>query len=114
MRTGEQNEILGTFVDMLAGPTGDGGNKRARGEKPSWKVDKTHLRKGLGHLNRYLGGEKVDADSGCHPLVHVAWRLLAVAYQDMAAEGLVPGNPPEVIPGQLSIADAIEDVRAER
>lgn len=93
MRNAEQNEILGTFNDLLAGPTGDGGNKRARGEKPSWKVDMTHLRKGIGHLVRYLCGERVDKDSGCHPLQHAAWRFLAVAFQDLAADGKVPENP---------------------
>ena len=93
MRNPEQNEILGAFVDMLTGPTGDGGNKRARGEKPLWKVDGSHYAAAHRHIERYEGGEHADADSGCHPLVHAAWRLLAVAYQDLAAHGLIPGNP---------------------
>jgi len=93
LRTAEQAEVLGTFNELLSGPTGDGGNKRARGEKPSWKIDTSHFGKALGHLDRYQKGEKFDKDSGCHPLVHVAWRLLAVAYQDMARTGVLPVEP---------------------
>lgn len=97
MRNAEQNEILGTFAERLAGPTGDGGVKRDRGQKPNWKVDATHLRKGIGHLIKYLMGERVDPDSGCHPLDHAAWRFLAVAHQDDLRDGKVPLNPGETL-----------------
>jgi hypothetical protein len=93
LRTSEQNEVLGIFMQMLAGPTGDGGNKRAAGTKVSWKIDPSHKAKGLGHLVRWLCGEKFDKDSGWHPLQHVAWRFLAIAYQEMAAAGNLPQEP---------------------
>lgn len=89
----EQHEILGAFLDLLAGPTGDGGNKRAAGTKPLWKVDNSHFAAAERHWDRYRDGERIDKDSGCHPLAHAAWRLLAVAYQDEADAGRVPGNP---------------------
>jgi hypothetical protein len=81
---------------MLEGPTGDGKAKRDAGTKPHWSIDPSHLRKGVGHLNKYLAGDNVDPDSGCHPLVHAAWRLLAVAWQDMAAQDEAP--PGETVP----------------
>jgi hypothetical protein len=87
LRTPEQNEILGAFVDMLAGPTGDGAIKREAGVKPLWKIDGSHEAAAYRHLERWKGGEQVDADSGCHPLIHAAWRLLAVAYREMHADG---------------------------
>ncbi len=94
MRTADQNEILGTFLSLLEGPTGDGGVKRAAGLKPSWKVDTSHYRAANSHWCRWADGERVDADSGCHPLVHVAWRLLAVAWQEMRDDGGLPAEPP--------------------
>jgi len=97
MRTAEQNEVLGTFLTLLEGPTGDGGAKRGRGEKPSWKVDPSHRDAALRHIGRWWNGEQQDADSGCHPLVHAAWRLLAVAYQEVDAAGGTPEEPPDVV-----------------
>lgn len=91
LRTNEQNEILGIFANMLALPTGDGGNKRARGEKPSWKKDGSHLRAAYRHLDP--SRDRYDEDSGTHKYVHAAWRLLAVAYQEMVQDGLIPGDP---------------------
>ena len=91
LRTDEQNEVLGIFTAMLALPTGDGGDKRARGEKPSWKVDPSHLGAAYRHLDP--SRERYDADSGTHKYVHAAWRLLAVAYQEMVADGLVEPDP---------------------
>ena len=85
MRSPEQNEILGTFLDLLAGPTGDGAGKRAAGLKPLWKVDGSHAAAAERHWIRWQEGERVDGDSGCHPLQHVAWRLLALAYQEIHA-----------------------------
>lgn len=89
----ETDHILDVFQQMLAGPTGDGKTKRDAGLKEHWSIDKTHLRKGLGHVQKYLAGENVDPDSGCHPLVHAAWRFIAVAYQDLAAEDKAPAPP---------------------
>lgn len=90
LRTDEQNEILGIFAQMLAGPLGDGGAKRARGEKPNWKVDPSHDAKARKHLD-YV--ERYDHESGCHKYTHAACRLLMQAYQEMVADGLVPVSP---------------------
>jgi hypothetical protein len=78
----EQNEATRIFSDMLHEATKDGGNKRRAGEKVDWKVDKTHEPAIFSHLNKWKHGELVDADSGQHPLVHLAWRALAIAYQE--------------------------------
>jgi hypothetical protein len=95
-RNPEQNEILGAFLDLLAGPTGDGGTKRAAGEKPLWKVDQSHTAAAFRHIGYWAAGEKVDKDSGCHPLAHAAWRLLAVAYQETEADR--EANPDDAWP----------------
>lgn len=85
---GEPTEILVTFTGMLAAATGDGAKKRQAGEKVSWKVDDGHWPAAVRHIIRWEGGEKVDADSLAHPLVHAAWRLLAVAHQETEARRL--------------------------
>ncbi len=78
----EQDVILKVFGDMLAGVTKDGGKKRAAGTKPPWWRDGSHLKATFSHLARWFAGERVDKDSGCHPGVHIAWRWLAIAYQE--------------------------------
>lgn len=78
--TPEAQEILDLFRDMLAVPTGDGASKRAKGIKPHWKVDPGHEAAIFSHLAKWKKGEMVDADSGAHPLVHMAWRCLAIAW----------------------------------
>jgi hypothetical protein len=78
----EPEEILDTFRGMLAAATGDGAKKRAAGEKVSWKVDPGHEAALFSHLNKWKHGELVDKDSGAHPLVHLAWRALAIAWQE--------------------------------
>lgn len=78
----EQAEILGEFRRLLYEPTADGGRKRARKEKPLWKVDDGHTDAMYRHLKRWEAGEGMDPDSGSHPLVHVAWRALAIAWQE--------------------------------
>lgn len=85
----EQTEILDTFREMLKGPTGDGGTKRASGTKPSWKIDPDHEAAAFRHIARKLLGETRDPDSGVHPYVHAAWRLLAAAWQEMHAPVLL-------------------------
>lgn len=94
MRTSEQNEVLGQFLDMLGGPTGDGGAKRGAGLKPSWKVDQSHYDAAVRHFHRWINGEREDKDSGVHPLIHMAWRLLAIAWQEDEAAGKHPADPP--------------------
>ena len=78
----EQDVLSTVFTDMLRGVTRDGGNKRARGEKPGWYVDPSHEAAIYSHLNKWKHGETHDPDSGAHPLVHLAWRALAIAYQE--------------------------------
>ena len=87
----ETDEILRIFGEMLAAPTGDGKGKRDAGLKAHWTVDTTHKDAMLRHLGRWWNGEKVDADSGAHPLIHLAWRALAVAWQEQHA-GEIPGQ----------------------
>jgi hypothetical protein len=74
----EQEDVLARFADELRKPTGDGANKRSRGEKPPWYEDDSHEAAMYRHLDCYESGERYDPDSGCHPLVSVAWRALAI------------------------------------
>lgn len=78
----EQNVLARVFAHMLKSTTKDGGVKRAAGLKPPWWKDEAHEPAIFSHLNKWKHGEKVDKDSGVHPLVHVAWRCLAIAYQE--------------------------------
>ena len=78
----EQDLVLDVFVELLRDATKDGGRKRAAGLKPPWWVDPSHKAAMWRHLDRWRDREMHDADSGAHPLVHVAWRALAIAYQE--------------------------------
>lgn len=78
----EQDVVLETFTRMLWAVTKDGGKKRSRGEKPEWWKDASHEAAIFSHLDKWKHGQKVDKDSGVHPLVHLAWRALAIAYQE--------------------------------
>ena len=78
----EQDILMLEFQHMLRSATRDGGKKRARGAKPPWWRDDAHEAAIFSHLNKWKHGEKVDKDSGVHPLVHLAWRALAIAYQE--------------------------------
>lgn len=80
--TGEQAELQIIFAEMLLGPTLDGGKKRAAGTKESWKTDTGHVKAIFSHLGKWVDGDGKDLHSGSHPLVHCAWRCLAVAYQE--------------------------------
>lgn len=80
--TAEQAEVLGWFTHMLQAASADGGRKRAAGAKVSWKIDREHEGAIYSHIAKWKRGEKVDAESGAHPLVHVAWRCLAIAWQE--------------------------------
>ena len=82
----EQDVVVRTFADMLWAVTKDGGKKRAAGTKPPWWCDDGHPEALWRHLWRWRDGEKVDPDSGAHPLVHMAWRALAIAYQEIHGE----------------------------
>lgn len=89
----ETDHILHVFNLLLQGPTGDGKAKRDAGLKEHWSIDSTHLGAAARHCERWDAGETHDPDSGCHPLVHAAWRLLAVAYQELAERGEEPCPP---------------------
>lgn len=78
----EQEVLLKEFTHMLWSVTRDGGKKRAAGIKPPWWKDPSHEAAIFSHLNKWKHGEKVDPDSNSHPLVHLAWRALAIAYQE--------------------------------
>jgi dATP/dGTP diphosphohydrolase len=78
----EQDEIIVTFSAMLRKPTEDGGRKRESGAKIPWTIDPEHREALYRHLRRWETGERTDRDSGAHPLIHVAWRALALAYQE--------------------------------
>lgn len=75
----ERADVLARFAEELAKATGDGSKKRQSGEKPPWYEDGSHEAAIFSHLTKWKRGELVDADSGAHPLVHVAWRALAIA-----------------------------------
>lgn len=77
----ERTDILVRFLTELTKATGDGSKKRQAGEKPPWFVDGSHERAIFSHLAKWKAGELVDPDSGAHPLVHAAWRCLAIACQ---------------------------------
>lgn len=78
----EQEILMQVFKDMLRSATKDGGEKRARGEKPPWWRDLSHEAAIFSHLSKWKHGEFEDKDSGAHPLVHLAWRSLAIAFQE--------------------------------
>lgn len=84
--TAEQHDVLDEFRRLLMGPTLDGGRKRAAGGKPPWRQDDGHREAMQRHLRRWEQGERRDPDSGSHPLVHVAWRALAIAWQETHGE----------------------------
>jgi len=89
----EREVVLETFSSMLAKVTGDGSKKRQAGEKPPWWRDSSHEAAIFSHLNKWKHNEKVDKDSGAHPLVHLAWRALAIAYQETHGK-IDPTNEP--------------------
>ena len=85
----EQEDLIFRFIQELVKPTGDGAQKRSRQEKPPWYEDDSHHRAAFSHYTKWLAGERVDPDSGAHPLVHSAWRLLAIACRETG------NTPPE-------------------
>lgn len=78
----EQSKVVALFSEMLWEVTKDGGTKRASGEKPPWYHDDSHEAAIFSHLNKWKHGETRDEHSGAHPLVHLAWRALAIAWQE--------------------------------
>ncbi len=86
----EQEVIAESFASMLAEVTADGGRKRMAKTKVPWTMDPGHEAGLFSHLARWKKGEKVDPDSGVHPMVHAAWRCLAIAYQEAQWKASVP------------------------
>lgn len=107
----EQDVLNRIFLYMLDCATKDGGRKREAGVKVPWWRDDAHEAAIFSHLNKWKHGELVDAASGQHPLVHAAWRCLAIAYQetygkrDPQTYDFFPGGEPT----QPSYADTDED-----
>lgn len=78
----EQATVVAVFAEMLKAVTADGGRKRTAGTKPPWWCDAGHEPAIFSHLSKWKHGERIDHESGAHPLVHLAWRALAIAYQE--------------------------------
>jgi hypothetical protein len=75
----ERRDLIDRFREELWKATWDGSAKRQNGTKPPWYIDTAHEAAIFSHLAKWKRGELIDADSGAHPLVHVAWRALAIA-----------------------------------
>lgn len=75
----ERLDIQNRFTSQLAKATADGSKKRQKGSKRPWWKDESHYERAMAHIKRYEEGETRDKDSGAHPLIHAAWRLLAIA-----------------------------------
>lgn len=104
----EQAEIMFEFQTMLNAASGDGQKKREAGVKVLWKIDPEHEAAMFSHLNKWKHGEQVDPDSGVHPLVHLAWRALAIAWQETHRE-VRHGRP-----CPASVGGASEDPHQQR
>lgn len=79
----EVDTILELFLEELRKPLGDGKSKLDRGDKPPWYSDPDHEPAVFSHITKWKKGELVDPDSGAHPLVHGACRMLMIALQEM-------------------------------
>ena len=79
----EEEMIARIFAALLALPTADGKRKRERGEKPPWWIDGAHQAAIFSHLSKWKHGQLADPESRVHPLVHLAWRALALGWQEM-------------------------------
>lgn len=75
----EATDVLERFYEALRAVILDGQNKRRAGTKPPWWKDGSHERAVFSHLSKWKRGELHDADSGAHPLVHLAARALMIA-----------------------------------
>lgn len=80
----EQAEIEAEFLKLLREATKDGANKRRAGTKVPWKVDPTHKEALLRHFGRLLlDPHGRDSDSGAPHGVAIAWRGLALSWQEL-------------------------------
>jgi hypothetical protein len=99
----ERADVLHRFSVELEGVTGDGSKKRQAGEKPAWYEDDSHEGAVFSHITKWKRGELVDPDSGRHPLVHAAWRLLAIACIE---SGNVPKSTETALPSRLRVENS--------
>lgn len=76
----EQEVAIREFTTLLHSISHDGGFKRAAGEKPHWSVDPSHEAAIFSHLSKWKNGHLLDDCTGAHPLIHLAWRALAIAW----------------------------------
>lgn len=106
--TPEQQEVLQAFADMLATVSRDGGKKRAAGLKPSWKIDTSHEAALFSHLNKWKHGEKLDDHSWQHPLVHLAWRALAIAWQETESANSAPKECKVLVSSPASVSYPVD------
>lgn len=90
--TKEYDDLHARFLGELKKASGDGHVKRKAGSKPPWYED-SHEAQIFSHITKWKRGEKADADSGAHPLVHAAWRCLAIACIE---SGNVPSEAPRL------------------
>lgn len=77
----EADEILAEFARLLRPVLADGATKR---RPHAWQTATvgTHALAAERHWARWVAGQRTDPDSGAHPLVHVAFRALAIAWQE--------------------------------
>lgn len=94
----EAADILARFTAELSKATADGSRKRQSGDKVPWWEDKGHIAAFYRHLQVWEKADMegrptpMDRQSGAHPLVHSAWRLLSIACQET---GNVPDGEPK-------------------
>lgn len=92
----EREDVIARFTQELKKVTGDGSKKRQSGEKPPWNQDSSHESAIFSHITKWKRGFRFDPDSGAHPLVHAAWRCLAIACTETGniptTEGKQNGN----------------------
>lgn len=79
----EQTVIAEIFARLLRSATADGAKKLQSGKKVPWWRDEGHLVAIFSHLYKYMRGDRLDEDSGTSPLTHIAWRCLALSYQEI-------------------------------
>lgn len=80
-REHEADEILAEFARLFRPVLADGARKR---RPHAWQTATvgTNVLGIARHWDRWVRGERHDPDSGAHPLVHVAFRALAIAWQE--------------------------------
>lgn len=103
-RVQEVFQLQREFAKRLHATSADGQRKRAAGLKVPWWTDPGHAEALDRHLDRWRLGQRRDLDSGQHPLVHAAWRALALAYQETQGP-TDPGPGPVVVEGGRRCVD---------